>query len=178
MYRTFIAAVLLTCTCLATADGSAVWRLYAFAKPTNQQAALFYLESEIVRTPGPGHVQVWIKALDVVKIEAAIGKKSAAIDKTADLIVAGYKPPLGTVSNLTSNQVLMIVAYEQVADQATVTPTVRILYEIDCAQKQIRILSLMADKPTAGENEPRSWPWQHVAPETTETLTKLVCRPS
>jgi hypothetical protein len=176
MYRTFIAAGLLTCTCLATADGSSSWKLYAFAKPTDQQAALFYLESEIIRTPGPGHVQVWIEALDVVKIEAALDKKSAAIDKTADLIVAGYKPPLGTVSNLTGNQVLTIVAYERVADQATVTPTVRILYDVDCAQKQFRILSLITGKPTNADNEPR--PWQHVPPESaSETLTKLVCRP-
>jgi hypothetical protein len=174
MYRMFIAVGLL-CTGLAAADGSTVWRLYAFSK-LPKEVALFYLESEVVRTPG--HVQVWTKALDAAKVEADNhGKKTAALSQTAELLLKGYKPPLSTVTDLTSDQVMTVILFERVADQATVTPTVRILYDIDCAQKQFRMLSMLMNNPTGRENQPS--PWQHVPPESAiETLTKLVCRPT
>jgi hypothetical protein len=86
-----------------------------------------------------------------------------------------YRPPLGSVITLTKDTAVMITAYEQLADLGTITPSFRILYEVDCSQRLTRVLSVSI--PTASSNV--ALQWEHIPPETTiETLSKLTCNPS
>lgn len=172
MYRKFGATALLAFAGLSHADGTADWKLYAFSA-TKPQTAMFYLSSEIVRTPG--HVQVWMKALDIKKLNGFNDAKSPALEKTKTLLRNDYAPPLGTVTTLTKDRVIMITAYEQLADLGTITPSLKILYEIDCSQRLTRVLSVST--PTVSSDV--SLGWEHIPPETTlETLSKLTCKSS
>src|SRR6267142_3330193 len=152
LHRYLIAACLLLAG-LAHADGPADWKVYGFttAKP---QTVLFYLSSEIVRTPG--HVQVWMKSLDTKKLEGFFNDtKSPALEKTVTLWRNAYAPPLGTVITLSKDLAAMITAYEQLADLGTITPSLKILYEIDCSQRLTRVLS--ASTPTASSDVALQW---------------------
>lgn len=172
MYTKFTAGGLLVLAGLAHADGPADWKVYGFtdAKPPT---VLFYLSSEIVRTPG--HVQVWIKALETKKLNGFNDVKSPAIEKTVTLLRNAYAPPLGTVTTLPKDQIPMITTYEQLADLGTITPSLKILYEIDCSQRLTRVLSVS----TATVSSDVALQWEHIPPETTiETLSKLTCTPS
>jgi hypothetical protein len=79
-----------------------------------KQAVLFYLNSEIVRSP-PGHVQVWVKAIDYGKLNkamTALGPKDGSFKNTVAKIMGGYAPPFGTVAKLSSDDVVGIVTFE------------------------------------------------------------------
>jgi hypothetical protein len=172
LHRYLFAAALLFAG-IAHADGPADWKVYGFTS-TKPQAVMFYLNSEIVRTPE--HVQVWTKSLDTKKLEGFFNDvKSPAFDKTVTLWRNGYTPPLGTVFPLSKERAAMITSYEQLADLATITPSLRILYEIDCSQKLTRVLSVI----TPAESLDMVRHWEHIPPESTiETLSKLTCTPS
>jgi hypothetical protein len=78
--KLFALAVAFTmCIAAAAQSTSPDWKLYTFTA-TKKQVALFYLDSELVRTP-PGHVQVWVKGLDYAKLE----KASNAISPKSEL---------------------------------------------------------------------------------------------
>lgn len=166
---------LVACTSSAAAlDAPADWKLFAFSG-TPTPVALFYLDSEIVRTPG--HVQVWIKTLSVRKLNSDHTSKSEVIQNTAKLSIQGYVPPVGTLTKLTAEEIQNLTLFEQLADEGSITPTLRILFEIDCRQKLTRTLSIIGSKPSASDNRAREW--EHVPPESNlETLSKLTCKPT
>ena len=178
--RTTLAVIALALTAhtglLAALGAPADWKLYAFTA-TKKQAVLFYLRSEIVRTP-PGHVQVWIKALDYGKINRAynhLDQKGGVFQNSAKKVATGYEPPFGTVTKLDQNQLVDIVVFEELANEASINPTLRVLYEIDCPQKLLRQVSLMGGQPT--QTDSRVHEWEHVPPESTvDTLSKLICQ--
>ncbi|GAC1329854.1 MAG: hypothetical protein NVSMB15_02790 [Steroidobacteraceae bacterium] len=158
--------------CVAMAQSPAPdWRMYGIT-PTEDRVALFYLYNKIVRSP-PGHVQVWVKALDY-------GALNKFTDHASDDVVAkaiakaskAYVPPLATVMTFTPEQVKSIRVHEQIADKESLPPTLRALIEIDCGQKLYRELSVIA----RGQSGNAVQPWKNVPPESTqETLTKLTC---
>jgi hypothetical protein len=171
MNRIFTAAALLAFAGLTHADGPIDWKVYAFTAKTPTDVML-YLSNDVVRTGD--HVRVWMKALSMKKMEED-QTFNKVIGNTAQLLGHSYQPPLGTVTTLTKDQVLMITAYEQIADMNTVVPNAKILYEIDCAQKMVRTLSIVT--PTKSYNTVS--PWDFVAPESPlADLSKLTCKAS
>jgi len=173
MYREFTAVALFALAGLAHADEPVDWKVYAFSAAP-RDVALFYLSSDIVRAGGK--VQVWIKALEVKKLEADSNIKTETVLKnTTVLLLKAYQPPVGSIAPLTKDQVTMITAYEQMADVGSIAPRAKILYEIDCAEKLVRVLSTVLSMHS--DNTVR--PWEHVAPETPlAALSKLTCKPS
>ena len=171
MYKMFAAVALLTFAGLTHADDMVDWKIYSLTGDAKE--ALFYLSSDIVRTGG--NVQVWMKALEVKKLDTDGSlKNEEVLKKTAFLLTTAYQPPLGTVTPLTKDQVTLITAYEVMADVNLYPSKAKILYEIDCALKLIRVLSIIT--PTHSDSITR--PWEHVPPESPPaTLSKLTCKP-
>ena len=177
MRRIFTVAglIAITSTTVAFASGPADWKVYGMAKvPT--EVVLFYLDSEITRTDG--HVQVWIKALDFKRLNAHNNySKSEVMNKAAKLVANYYMPPLGAVEDVNVEKATQLTIYEQLADEAVIGPTLRILYEIDCGKKLARTLSLIRAKSSPSDDVVQKW--VHVPPESnSETLGKLTCRPT
>lgn len=171
MNRKFSALWLLLCTRLAVAaDAPPDWRMYGVT-PTEDRVALFFLHNKIVRSP-PGHVQVWVKALDYAALNKFTEHASNDVVAKAIAKASKYVPPLTTVMTFTPEQVKSIRVYEQIADKGSLPPTLRALIEIDCGQKLYRELSVIAP----GQSENKVQGWKNVPPESTqETLTKLTC---
>jgi hypothetical protein len=184
MYREFTATALLgLATSLAHADGPADWKAYAFSA-TKPQALMFYLNNEIVRTGD--HVQVWMKALEVQKMDAVnasfvgstkpghtLQAETPSITKSIKLVEQGYSPPYASAVTLNTNQLHNIIVYEQVADEALIPATMKILYEIDCTKRLARGLSIQL--PTIGDSKVRDW--EPIPPESTiDILSKLTCK--
>ena len=177
MRRMFTVAglIAITSTTVAFASGPPNWKVYGLAKfPT--EVVLFYLNSEITRTPG--HVQVWMKALDSKKLDS-INKfdKSRVMNKALKLVASYYVPPLALVEDLDVDHAMIAIRNEQIADVGAIRPTLRVLYEIDCLQKLTRTLSIIGMKPSRFDNLVGNW--EHIPPESTiETLSKLTCTPT
>jgi hypothetical protein len=156
-------------------DPAADWKLYAFTA-TKKQAALFYLDSELVRTP-LGHVQVWMKGLDYMKLDKAsnaLHEKDEVFKNTVRRVGNKYVPPFAGVTKLSADQMMSIVMFEQLADEASISPTMRVLFEFDCPQKLFRTLSVIGPQPARNGNAVGDW--EHVPPESTiDTLSKLTC---
>ena len=177
MYNKLIALALAftACSSVATAPSTPPdWKLYAITarKP---QVALFYLESETVRTPR-GHVQLWMKAIDFAKLN----KASDAITPNSDLMkksvvkaLEGYVPPLAIATKATQDQATGILQFELLADEGTIPPALRVLFEFDCPQKLYRQLSAIDER---AHTDNLVHEWGHVPPESTyETLSGMVC---
>jgi hypothetical protein len=80
---------------------------------------------------------------------------------------------MGTVMTLTKDQVMMVTAYEQMADEGSIPAKMKMIYEIDCAQKLFRVLSIFTD--TVSDSTIR--PWLHVpAKSPPAALSKLTCK--
>jgi hypothetical protein len=172
MHRLFFAAGLIMWTGFSAAEEPPDWRMYGVT-PTEDNVALFFLYNEIVRSP-PGHVQVWVKALEYEALNKFT--EHASDDVVAKAIAKAskaYVPPFSTVMTFTPEQVKSIRVYEQIADKGSLPPTLRALIEIDCGQRLYRELSVIA----LGHSDNKVQPWNHVPPESTqETLTKLTCK--
>jgi hypothetical protein len=171
MYRTFTAAALLTFAGLAHADDALDWKLYALSA-SSPSDALFYLSSDIVRKGD--HVQVWVKALSIKRLNAVVPSPELR-DPIKRLVAEKYVPPIASIAKTPPEEFPMIIVYEQLADAGVVEPNVKMLIEIDCAQKLYRMLSIVTPTKSGGIVTP----WDHVAPESAiATLTELTCKPS
>jgi hypothetical protein len=173
--KLFTLAVALTMFSAAMAQPmSPDWKLYTFTA-TKKQVALFYLDSELVRTP-PGHVQVWVKGLDYAKLDktsSAISPQSELFKKSVDKLASGYVPSVLINTKFTQDQVVTFLTYELIADDASIPPLIRMLLEFDCKQRMFRQLSAIDEH---SHTDSRVHEWEHIPPESTyETLGRIMC---
>jgi hypothetical protein len=91
-----------------------------------------------------------------------------AADGVAKKLASHYDPPISSMGNWKKKYWLEIVVAEEIANIGKVEPTVRILKEIDCADRMQRELSVHIIKVKGMQpvSNDRPSEWQHTAPET------------
>jgi hypothetical protein len=151
------------------------WQLAGFSD-AHQSVALFILASEIKREPA-GKVQVWTKALSLSRLQHMFdmrGKDAAFVNRVAAKVAAHYVPAIAQVKTITLEQSIEFVAFEDIAnEQDAITPEMRILFEIDCAQSIYRTMSIVT-KTGSSRSVPGGW--EPVPPESTiRSIKKLTC---
>jgi hypothetical protein len=162
----------------ASAQPSTDWRFYGATKigPDESAVDLFYLNNEIRRTPD-GHLLVWTKGLALKRLMDENEKADAdRIDRAARKVMTGYVPPIFKGEKHDQDQVVGAISFEEMANEAKIEPTTRILYEIDCATGTSRELSIEIhiNGELQSKNEPR--PWSHIPPESNgSSLFAAVC---
>src|SRR5262249_28578691 len=114
-----------------------------------------------------GHFEAWVKALPLDAMNKAADKPDKElVEQATQKVLSGYIPPLGLDQKLTKNQITDAVIYEQIANEATIEPTMRMLEEIDCTNRMFRHLSVRMHQGTKTGSVDTPGPWKHIAPET------------
>jgi hypothetical protein len=173
--KSFLAtAALFAMICTAPAQQpTSDWKLYGASTAKGQELSLFFLASELRRLPD-NHVQVWTKGLSSSKISKA--KLSQDTIKRLAMKALVYEPPVGRVHALTQDSKLDTVVAEEVADEGLVEPTQRVLYEFDCAEHMVRVLSVYVSLNGSPHSSDTAGAWAHTPPESNgAALQQLVC---
>jgi hypothetical protein len=161
---------------------SSDWKFYSTSGADGtitSNLMVFYSNSEIRRLAA-GHIQVWTKGLPADEVTAAfnsITKDSEFAGRVVKkLDSAHYKPPYGRVRKLTDDLVMDITAWEEVANDDTIAPRMRVLFEIDCPNRMSRELSIWLMINGKAQSDEKPSRWQHIAPETNDgVLATLLC---
>lgn len=173
-----ILGIALLLSTVSSAQDAPDWKLVGFseAKGKEPSTGVFYLQSEIKRLPA-GIVQVWTKSLSSAKLQRAYeSAKKPFIAIVVEKVRSGYQPPYATVTKLTDDQRIDAVSYEVLADEGSINPVARMLWDIDCGQSTYRIVSMIT-----AEREVTHPPGERMAvpPESLiQTLAALACKPS
>jgi hypothetical protein len=164
------------------ADGSASlaqglgvdWKLYGGAN-VGGESLCFYDAKGLIQQP-TGHLRVWTKCVSKGEVDAIFDKDGdkRIIEATAEKVMSGYVPPIAGIQNV---DLMVITAYEEVADMAALQPQSRIFYELNCPDRMLRELSidLNVDGRIGSRNKPSDW--KYVSPETNgAALLKILCQ--
>jgi hypothetical protein len=159
-------------------ETSVDWKEYAFSKLPSGNVGEFYSDGDIRRSPDGHNVKVWVKALDEKELDRAKDTMSKVnIGRVASKIAHYYIPPISTVQTLTHDQLYDTVMNEQVADEAEIQPRIRVLYELDCAGRLNREISMHINNKGHISSTDTTSEWKHAAPETPmATLQALLCQ--
>ena len=153
------------------------WKLYGGASVAGQELC-FYEANSLVHPPD-GNVRVWTKCLpkqdmDAADPESGLGRKIVA--DAVRKIESGYVPPIVVAKGMEFDQIADIVAYEEAASLSGIKPLSTIFYELNCAQKMLRELSIriLVKGKYSSMDEPT--PWKFVPPEGNGAmLLKMLC---
>jgi len=125
------------------------------------------------------HIKVWTKCLQMKDVEAVDVKKEFGgkiVENVADKLVKGYMPPIVAVEDATSGQFADVTTIEEIADVASIQPSARIFYELDCRGAMLRELSIevVVDGRTGTKHSVSEW--KYIAPETNGSrLKRMLC---
>lgn len=119
--------------------GDTDWRSYGVSQNGKDEA--FFDAAGVVRRPN-GHVEVWTKELSLADITRAASAESTRpkILELAQQILASRQQP-GTSSTEARTGVAIM---EAAANVGGIEPVSRTLFELDCANRRMRILSVHA----------------------------------
>jgi hypothetical protein len=135
----------------------------------------FYDATSVRRLP-KHHIEVWTKAIDL-KVLENLNLDQDGIDAAASNFVRGYRPPYALLHEVDRDQLVDLLAFEQMAKDPTIQPRVQSLWEMDCDRRVGRTISLIMNthgKMTATDT-PTSW--IHFPPESIgRDLMILVCQ--
>jgi hypothetical protein len=172
--RSILGAALLPLTALGYAQEVHDWKFVGCDDTDPRQPCFFFQPSEIKKLPA-GDIQVWTMSLGKQQLKQRNLSKDN-VDEAAMKAAAGYEPPYAKINKLNKDQRLEIIASEGAANEGSLHPISRMLFEIDCEQAEFRTLNVITDEgaPTTSAS-----PWFHAPPGgMTHFLVALTCKQS
>lgn len=169
----------LACGLLTMIPGAnaAEWKVFGAHETNGKKELLFFQADGVVRKPS-GYVQVWVKILKQSDIDRVAGHKDKQrAGRMVERLLSGYVPPiLRNEKKNDADQVFYFTLAEDVASTAEVKVRTRILYEVDCAERLVRTLSVYVANDKSSKSSDEVGTWAHVAPESNaDELLPLVC---
>jgi len=154
------------------------WKMYGSASVPGPTIC-FYEAKGVTRTPDR-LVRVWTKCLsqqDLDKVDIKEEYNGRIVERAAQKMVEGYVPPLAVIADdVDYDKATLITGYEETANIANIEPRARIFYELNCAERTLRELSIniaVAGKQGSAHSPN---PWKHIPPEgNAARLLKLLC---
>jgi hypothetical protein len=152
------------------------WKFYGTASLGKSDNETTFYDSKGVIRRLDGHIEVWTKGLHERDIQRVENSDKKHVERVATKLLTGYEPPYATVATVDRDLKITLMQLEDVANNAQVNPTMRMLIEIDCGAQMFRWLSVylsMGGKKGFSETPSE---WQHIGPETNAiVLKKLLC---
>jgi hypothetical protein len=107
----------------------------------------------------------------------SIKAKDPLITSSALRVLAKDYPLVASIEDLNHDQLVDMILSEEIANKANLDSESRIFYEIDCAGKRVRALSIfMMSKNGQIKSSDNEGVFSYIAPETNgERLFKLIC---
>ena len=160
---------------LVTAGAADVdWKMYGTASV--EGGSVCFYDANIIRTPG---LRVWTKCLlqkdmDALDADSEIGKK--IVESAARKVVDGYIPPLAVLEDISFDQAIGVIQYEETAKLSGIQPHARFFYELNCSERMMRRLSTYVRIKGRDSFNDNPSSWEYVPPEGTgATLLKILC---
>jgi len=147
------------------------WKFYALAGSGGVKEYRFYEAARL--TKSGSRVQVWSQSITTDELRR-LKPTDDEIRRAGDMVLAGYVPPIAAKDDLKGMTLINVVMYELIANRTETNPKRRALWEIDCATRTWRTLSVIEldGRSVDGPSE-----WTHYPPGSAgETLAYLVCR--
>jgi hypothetical protein len=167
-------AALLVALVVRAQGKPADWKLFGIMKAHGQNVDIFYLASELRRNAA-GHIEVWTKGVPTAAVNHVILDK-VQVGNVADKFLSGYKPPAMRVTKATKDQVLIGLSAEEVANAGNVDPVNRVLFEMNCHDGTLRMLSFWEKLQGKANSDDTAGEWMHAPPETHfSTLMSSLC---
>jgi hypothetical protein len=176
----FFAAALSLIVVLNEADG-AEWKYFGGSTATGELVRFYYDAGSVQPTTAPG-IQVWTKVVKQGEIEGILTREEdQIIAATVEAYAGGYQPPyLSTVAVFNRDKHLEVIAWERAANRPGVLSQAKLLYEVDCTENKIRMLSVVSyakDGTEVRSGSDAKAPWKDIVPEgNAERLGKMLCR--
>jgi hypothetical protein len=153
------------------------WKAYGF--PSFDGPNICFYDAQGVVRAAERHVRVWTKCLlqkDLDSLDPTSIAGRNIVESVARKIKAGYIPPIAVIHNLDFNQVIGIASYEETADTAELPLKAQFFYEINCAERMIRTLSVFIKAETGSGSDNKPSEWAYIPPEGSgANLQKLLC---
>ena len=157
------------------------WKFYGGGNVDGQESGCFYEADGLVTGPDK-RIKVWTKCLPLTDLgdldpKTDLGKKIT--EAIAPKIVQHYVPPFAKLQKeITSGQVVGMMTMEVAAGIANIQPQARVLYELNCAERMIRPLSIQIRINNELRTKDKPDDWVHAPPETNgNTLLIMLCQP-
>jgi hypothetical protein len=175
--RTLIIALCLIAACANAMASDVDWKMYGAASVDGPEIC-FYDAMGVAATPDK-HVRVWTKCLpqqDLDNTDTEHDFEGTILNHVVEKVAHRYLPPIASVENIDGHKRLAITLYEETADIADIQPHSRIYYEIDCAQKMLRELSISFSVNGKRGSREKPSEWKYIPPEGNgATLFSLLC---
>lgn len=155
---------------------NADWKLYGGMSIEGGSEYCFY-DNKDVQTGPDGHIRVWTECLPKRDVEAIDIEKEfddKILEETAEKLARDYVPPISKAESIDTNQSMMVVVYETIANTRNIQPNARIFYELDCLHSRSSELSIYVQ--VNGQNLSRDKPSKWRYPEGDgSSLLKILC---
>jgi hypothetical protein len=179
MRKTFF-VLLMAISMSATEGQGADWKFFGGSTLAKGEKVLCYYDTETVEPLHGGNTRVWTKAIKQTDIEKILAKQDKQIIKaTAEKYAGGYLPPYLLGANAYDRgEHMEVIAWEEAANNLDIPPRMRILFELNCNEKKIQILSATYyENNSKVKSESNSGRWDYISPETNaETLCRILSK--
>jgi hypothetical protein len=163
--------------------GGADWKYLGGATlPTGQQTIVFYDSESIVYTKNRT-IKAWTKSFQLSDfISVKNRNEHKVLEKSAAKQRSRYYPPYTLVNPKTGfDDYVEIISWEAVANSFKIKARAKVLFEIKCADKMIRTLSIVSYKYIGDiesrRNSTKAGAWNQISSKSNaDTLQKILCR--
>ncbi len=142
---------------------------------TDDQSTMVFYDAAGASELPSGHMKVWTQALNSEKVNAIFDTElpQTAVDKIAKKQLRGYMPPIVALNTV---DIIVASIIEYVANENTIMPAAKILYELDCSGREYRKLDGLVRVDEKSQPEHLGSSWAPVTPDSNEDhLLAFVC---
>lgn len=155
------------------------WKFYAgYYESSSDMLGLFYDNASLSRKGGI--TTVWNKTVrDKELIKALNEHDEELIAKIKNIFDKGYMPPYAKKHNMSDVQIDNIVKFEVAANSSYAKTLNKVLYEINCKTRKVRIISSVAydDNEVVKNIDRRVSDWVFVSPDSnSDALVQVICK--
>lgn len=179
MKRVLLITLLITIGLPSFEATGADWKFSGGTTVAGEEMITFY-DAESSKYNPSGSVRVWVKAIGQSEFNTKMKThKKQIIEKSAEKVAKGYYPPYSLVNKKTSyDDLINIIAWEELANSSEINPRAKFLFEINCIDKKIRTLSGTSFKNDGDiKSSTKMSDWDYISPESNgENLQKILCK--
>lgn len=157
------------------------WKFYGGSIGETKKDFFAFYDSESIKKTD-NFIKVWIKAILAKDIDNLLDNKKlnkSIIEKSAQKVATGYRPPYSTITpEIDFDGNVNVISYEETANHPSSSVKYKALYELDCAEQKLKVLSqTFFEKKKVPKSSEIVTDWQYIAPESNaEKLYKILCK--
>jgi hypothetical protein len=145
------------------------------------ERTLAFFDAENIEYLADGGVKVWVKSVDPSEVEEIVSTDESILKKAGDKAAQSYYPPYFLSNphpNVSAERYLEMIEWEEAANRANVKTKAKRLYEINCREGKILMISTILYRRDGTTTYASDFDrWSPVSPDSIgEALQRILCR--